>query len=96
MLQDLRDVADGLEVVHAADQQKAAAQAKRDAKTKRESEKEKKREKNMLKSFDDHWNDPAWKRMLKNYFGDRFDHMVEAKQDEAAGVGSQIDMFADL
>lgn len=96
LLQDLRDVADGLEVVHAADQQKAAAQAKRDAKTKRESDKEKKREKNMLKSFDDHWNDPAWKRMLKNYFGDRFEHMVEAKNDEAAGVGSQIDMFADL
>ncbi len=50
----------------------------------------------MLKSFNEHWNDPAWKKMLQNYFGDRFEHMVEAKNDEAAGVGSQIDMFADL
>ena len=96
LLQDLRDVADGLEVVHASDNEKAMVQAKREARAKHEADKGKRREKDMLKSFDQHWNDPAWKRMLQNYFGDRFEHMVEAKQDEAAGVGSQIDMFADL
>lgn len=96
LLQDLRDVADGLEVVHASDNEKAKAQAKRDAKTKREADKEKKREKTMLRSFEKHWNDPIWKRTLQNYFGERFNSMVEAKEDEAAGVGSQIDMFADL
>lgn len=96
LLQDLRDVADGLEVVHASDNEKAKVQAKREARAKHEADKGKRREKNMLRSFNEHWNDPAWKRMLQNYFGDRFEHMVEAKQDEAAGVGSQIDMFADL
>ena len=95
LLQDLQDVAEGLEVVHASDMEKAKTQAKRDAKTKRASEKQKRIEKNHRKAFDEHWNDPTWKRTLQIFFGAEYDRMIQEKEDEIAGVGVQLDLFSD-
>lgn len=96
LLQDLRDVAEGLEVVHASDMEKAKTQAKRNARTKRAAEKQKRIEKNHRKAFDEHWNDPTWKRTLQIFFGAEYDRMIREKQDELVGVGAQLSLFPEL
>lgn len=96
LLQDLRDVADGLEVVHAADSAKAQEQAKKDAKKKREAEKIRKTERGRLKAFEEHWDDPTWKRAFQNWFGEDYAGMIKAKEEELAGIGAQLDLFSGL
>lgn len=96
LLQDLKDVAAGLEVYHAADQQKAVDQAKKDARQKRAEEKRKKQDRRRLKAFEENWNDPQWERPFRVWFGAEYEKMVRQKEDELAGVGVQMDMFADL
>jgi hypothetical protein len=94
LLQDLRDVAEGLEVVHASDAVKENSQRKRGARAKRAAEKQKRLEKNHRKAFEEHWNDPKWRRTLQSFFGIEYDQMIREKEDELARIGVQMDMFS--
>lgn len=97
LLQDLQDVANGLEVFHASDVAKAAIQKKRDAKQSRLEAKEKKIERSKLQAFEEHWEDPQWTRQLISWFGkDEYDRMHQKKLEEKAGINQQIDMFSML
>ena len=53
LLQDLRDVAEGLEVIHASDKQKAEAQAKRESRQKRAEQKKKRQQIKVQVEHDD-------------------------------------------
>lgn len=95
LLQDLRDVADGLTVVHAADQQRAKAQAKQEAREKRAAAKEKRREKGRREFFDQHWQDDRFDSTFRTWFGqEEYNRMLQEKLDVAAGVNAQIDLFS--
>lgn len=97
LLQDLQDVANGLEVFHASDVKKAAVQKKKDAKQSRQAAKDRKKERLQLQAFNDHWDDPQWRRQLVNWFGkDEFDRMRQQKVDDLAGVSQQISLFDSL
>ncbi len=96
LLQDLKDVADGIEVIHASDQKKEEEKAKRERKEKRASDKEKKLKKKHLIDFDKHWNDPLWKPTLQQLFGAEYEQMKQKKENEIAEVNIQIDMFSEM
>lgn len=95
LLQDLRDVADGLTVVHAADQQRAKAQAKQEAREKRAAAKGKRRDKGRREFFDQHWQDDRFDSTFRTWFGqEEYNRMLQEKLDVAAGVNAPIDLFS--
>ena len=93
LLQDLQDVANGLEVVHASDLVKSEQDAKREGKKRREAEKERKKVKKQMKAFDAHWKDPLWQRSFQIWFGENYNLMIHEKENEQAGVGEQLTLF---
>lgn len=94
LLRDLQDVANGIEVFHASDMQKATAQKKQDAKQARSEVKERKKREKRLQAFYEHWNDPLWKRALIGWFGkEEYDRMKQEQLDKQSGVNCQIDLF---
>lgn len=94
LLQDLRDVADGLTVVHAADQERAKAQAKQDAREKRAAAKSKRRDRSRKEFFDQHWQDERYNSAFRSWFGtDEYNRLLQEKRADAAGIYAQTSIF---
>ena len=96
LLQDLKAVAEGIEVVHASDLKKEEEKAKHERKEKRSADKSNKLRKKHLIDFEKHWNDPLWKPTLQRLFGADYEQMIQKKEDQIAGINKQIDMFSEM
>ena len=94
LLQDLRDVADGLTVVHDSDLKAAAKKEKRDAKGARAAAKERKKQKNLIDGFREHGDDPKWEQFYRSHLGNaEVDRLIAERETAASGIGDQLSWF---
>lgn len=96
LLQDLRDVADGIEVVHEADQVKAKKQKKRDNKAARIQAKERKYKKQLTEKIlaaDDEMAEWLKKTAIWRLGAEETERLYQLRADRAAGTGDQITLF---
>lgn len=94
LLQDLRDVAEGIEVVHASDLKAAAAKKKKDAKNARAEAKERKRQKHLITKFRENADNPMWEQFCRSELGnEEVDRLIAEREDAKAGIGKQISLF---
>ncbi|MBR1812477.1 MAG: hypothetical protein IJ773_01500, partial [Lachnospiraceae bacterium] len=92
--QDLRDVADGLTVVHDSDLKAAAKRKKRDAKSARAAAKERGRKRKALLLFQQYADDPQMEKVLRQRLGNEaYERLAAERRDEAAGIGKQSSIF---
>ena len=94
LLQDLRDVADGLTVFHASDQKAAAKQKKRDAKDARAEAKARKKRRNLIEDYRAKGDDPKWERLFRSQLGNEtVERLIAEREAAKAGIGDQFSMF---
>ena len=94
LLQDLRDVAEGVTVVHDSDLKAAATKKKRAARDTRRAAKERARKRKSLALFQQYGDDPKMEQTLRRGLGDdEYERLIEAQKAEAAGIGRQFSMF---
>lgn len=96
LLQDLRDVAEGIEVVHQADQLKAAKQKKADSKAARAEAKEhaaKRRLADKIMAADDKMAELLRREARKRLGAEEAEKLYQRRADRAAGIGEQMNLF---
>lgn len=96
LLQDLQDVAEGIEVVHSVDLLKAAKQGKKDRKTARMKEKELKYKRQLTEKImaaDDELAVMLKKSAVRMLGAEEAERLYQLRADRAAGVGEQIALF---
>ncbi len=94
LLQDLRDVAEGLTVVHDSDLKAAAKVKKQEAKAKRMAAKDRRIRKNTVARFYKCGDDPRMERLFRQKLGDaEYERLKKERDAAAAGIGEQFSIF---
>lgn len=96
LLQDLRDVADGMEVVHEADLIKEKKQKKSDNKAARKEAKERKYKKQLTERIlaaDDEMAEWLKKTAIRQLGAEETERIYQLRADRAAGTNEQITLF---
>lgn len=94
LLQDLRDVAEGLTVVHESDLKAAAKVKKQEAKAKRMAAKDRRIRKNTVARFYEYGDDPHMERLFRQKLGDaEYERLKKERDAAAAGIGEQFSIF---
>ena len=94
LLQDLRDVADGLTVVHDSDLKAASKVKKQNAKAARAKAKERRSRKNAIALFEEYGDDARMESFFRNRLGEaEYERLKSEQMDAAAGIGEQFQMF---
>lgn len=96
LLQDLQDVANGIEVVHEIDAQNAEKARKREARKKREAEKEKKHKEAIRQKVLNGDVKRGFELSYRNQLGNEdYEKAVREREAKAAGIGEQITLFGE-
>lgn len=96
LLQDLRDVSDGIEVVHAVDLEKAAKQKKADRKKEREAYKERRKKirlKEQILQADEKLAQMLKRTAIDMLGREEAEALYRQRADKAEGIAEQIGMF---
>ena len=94
LLQDLQDVANGIEVTHEIDMQNEKAAAKRESREKRKAEKERKSKDAIRQKVLNGDVKPSYETSYRYQLGnEEYEKAVREREDKAAGVGEQTTLF---
>lgn len=96
LLQDLQDVANGIEVVHDIDTQNAAKAKKRENREKRKAEKERKSKDVIRQKVLNGDVKPGYETSYRKQLGnEEYEKAVREREAKAAGVGEQMNIFEE-